>query len=404
VRALQLTPWSPRIAYAAAAGRYRPDAWAGGRGSPLRLTDLPSPALPDDGWARVDVTMAGICGSDLKFLKVRMPPVATAFVDWRQPIVLGHEIVGTVSHAGSAAGIAEGTRVVAEPILSCRDRGFAPCDACRAGEDHRCGRAAEAGTLPAGHGFGFNARYGGGWAEQLVVPAWRCLPVPDELADEDAVLAEPLAVAVHAVDRMQPPRRRVLVVGPGTIGLSVVMALRALHPDVEIGVAALGTFADERSRHAGAHHLLHGSRRTLIEAAAQATGAQLRRPVAGPPVLDGGYDAVIDCVGSPQTIDDALRVLRPGGELVMVALAGRQRVDWSLVWLRELTVTGTLYYADRPDGSRAFATALDILRDRRPGELVTHRFPLEQATTALQTAAAGPAAGAVKVVFTPQTP
>jgi threonine dehydrogenase-like Zn-dependent dehydrogenase len=174
-----------------------------------------------------------------------------------------------------------------------------------------------------------------------------------------------------------------------------------MHPQVEVTMVGLGSFADHACTRFGAAHLLHGTRGPLLEAAAAVTGGVLRRPAVGPPVLDGGYDTVFDCVGSPQTIDDALRLLRPGGELILVATSGKQRVDWSLVWLRELHVTGTVYYAQRPSGRRAFADAVDIASDVRPASLVTHRFPLDAAPAALRTAAAGPGAGAVKVVFVP---
>ena len=406
MRALRFTPWSPRAAYAAVAGRWRPDAWAGGAGSPLRLVEMPSPALPGQAWVRVDVSLGGVCGSDLKILHVRgLEPVTFAYTRWRQPIVPGHEIVGVVSGAGRHAGIAEGTRVVAEPLLSCRDRGREEdeCSHCRSGLFWHCDAAPDGGSLDPGQGFGFNARYGGGWAQQLVAPASRCVPVPDQLDDTDAVLAEPLSVAIRAVQRASPPPGgRALVIGPGPIGLCVLIALRALHPDVEIAVAGLGGFADDLCRDLGADVLLHGRRAQLLESAATSVGAILRRGPLGPPVLDrGGFDVVYDCVGSNQTIDDAARMLRPGGHLGLVATAGRQQMDWSLIWFRELRVSGTICY--RNDGRRRdMQTAVDVLSDVRPGtRLVTHTFSLDAAPQALKIAAAGPGAGAVKVAFRP---
>lgn len=411
MRALQLQLQPLRAAWAVAAKRWRPDAWSGGAGSPLRLAEIPRPVLPGPEWVRVRVDLAGICASDLKLLKVTgMSPVLSAWTDARQPVVLGHEIVGTVVEAGAAAGLRTGDRVVAEPLLSCRDKGFAPCAACRAGEDHRCERRAEPGALGCvGDGFGFNARFGGGWSEELVAPGWRCVRVPDGVADTDAVLAEPVAIAVHAVARHAPrTAERALVIGPGTIGLSTLMALRHLYPQAEVFVAGLGTFADPLARSLGAAGLLHGMHTDLLEDAKRITGGVLRKPLLGRPVLDGaghggGFDLVYDCVGSEQTIDDALRMLRPGGRLVLLATSGRQKVDWSLVWFRELSVHGTVFYAEEPTGTRAMATAVELLADVRPGEhMVTHRFGLDDHLVALQTAARGPGAQAVKVTFTPQ--
>jgi threonine dehydrogenase-like Zn-dependent dehydrogenase len=408
--ALQLQLQPLRAAWAVTAKRWRPEAWAGGPGSPLRLTEIPRPVLPGPEWVRVRVDLAGICASDLKLLKVTgMSPVLSAWTDARQPAVLGHEIVGTVTEAGSAAGVREGERVVAEPLLSCRDKGFAPCASCRAGEDHRCERRAEPGALGCiGDGFGFNARFGGGWSQELVAPGWRCVRVPESLPDADAVLAEPVAIAVHAVMRHRPlTAQRALVIGPGTIGLSTLMALRHLSPQTEVSVAGLGTFADDLARSLGAADLLHGTRTELLDDARRVTGGVLRKPLLGRPVLDsegsgGGFDIVYDCVGSEQTIDDALRMLRPGGRLVLVATSGKQKVDWSLVWFRELAILGTVFYAEEPNGRRAMATAVELLADARPGaRMVTHRFGLEQHVPALLAAAHGPGAGAVKVAFAP---
>lgn len=407
MRALQLELQPLRAAWAVAAKKWRPGAWAGGAGSPLQLKEIPRPEMPADDWARVRVDLGGICASDLKLLKVTgMSPILSAWADTRQPAVLGHEIVGTVTDAGPRSGVNEGDRVVAEPLLSCRDKGFDdPCAACTRGEDHRCERRAEPGTLGCvGDGFGFNARFGGGWAEELVAPGPRCFTVPTSLADHDAVLAEPVAIAIHAVSRHRPEAgQRALVIGPGTIGMSTLMALRALAPQAEITVGGLGTFADDLARDLGAAHLIHGTRTDLVEDARRVTGGVLRKPLVGRPVLDaGGFDVIYDCVGSEQTIDDALRMLRPGGCLVLLATSGRQKVDWTLVWFRELSVVGTVFYAREREGRRAMAQAVDLLMDVRPGErMVTHRFPLEAHTTALLTAAKGPRAKAVKVAFTP---
>ena len=409
IQALQLQLQPLRAAYAVAAKKWRPEAWAGGAGSPLRLTEIPRPELPDQSWVRVRVDLGGICASDLKLLKVTgMSPILSAWADTRQPAVLGHEIVGTVVDAGRESGLAEGDRVVAEPLLSCRDKGFADaCSACRSGQDHRCERRAEPGSIGClGDGFGFNARFGGGWAEELSAPGWRCVRVPDHLPDEDAVLAEPVAIAMHAVGRHAPePGQRALVLGPGTIGMSTLMALRALAPQAEVTVAGLGGFADDLAKNLGAAHLIHGTRTDLVEEARGVTGGVLRKPIMGRPVLDqGGFDIVYDCVGSEQTIDDSLRMLRPGGRLVLVATSGRQKVDWTLVWFRELSIVGTVFYAAEADGRRAMAQAVEVLDHVRPGaRMVSHRFGLAEHTDALLTAAKGPGAQAVKVAFAPAT-
>ena len=414
VQALEFRLSPHRVVAALTAGRFRPEVIRGGTMSPLRLREVPRP-VRRPGWVRVAPSLAGICASDQKMLKVTgTGTTLMALYGVPRAFVPGHEVVGVVTEADAAARVSEGDRVVLEPILSCIDKGFAPCERCEHGDDHRCARLTEKGTAVKGMGFGLpshGANLGGGWSDELVAPAHRAFRVPDDLDDNAAVLAEPLAIAVHAVLRSLPaPGSRVLVIGPGPIGLSTVYALSYLAPEVQITVAGLGPFADDISRRAGADHLVHGTRRELVES----VGALLDTTVHGNrisgPVLEDGFDAVFDCVGSEQTLDDAFRMTRPGGTIVLVGTSSDQKVDWSLVWARELTVRGTVYYGDEhvppqarvPGGRRrAMATAVDILTDAQPSHLVTHIFPLHRPVEALSTAAAGPGAEAVKVAFQP---
>lgn len=407
IPALKLSLAPHRVAAALTAGHFRDEQRYGGALSPLRLVDLPRPRRRP-GWVRIAPTLSGICGSDRKLLAVTgMELSLTALYGFpRHGIVPGHEIVGTVVEADRDGRFAPGDRVVAEPTLTCLHKGFAMCHRCRAGHDQLCARFAAGGTLGQGSGFGFDARYGGGWAEELVAPADRVHPVPEDLDDRSAVLAEPTAIAVHAALRDLPePGQHVLVIGPGTIGLSVVHVLRALTNDVRITVVGIDDTTDQLVRRAGADDIVHGTRRRLIESLGELRGAEVLGNRLSGPLLEDGVDVVFDCVGSEQTIDDALRSLRPRGNLVLVGTAGSQKVDWSFVWHRELTIRGTVNYAQAADGAdpgrRDFDVALDVLLETRPGHLVTHVFRLDESIDALRTAAAGPAAGAVKVAFAP---
>ena len=412
VKALRISLAPHRVALALAAGRWRPDLYHGGTGSPLRLTDVPRPERPD-GWVRVRPVLSGICASDRKML--HLTGMGTTLLSLyglpRGGMIPGHEVVGYVVDAPRDAAVTEGDRVVLEPLLSCADKGFARCTRCDAGDDHVCEHFADAGDQHPGAGFGLNARYGGGWAEELVAPAHRAYRVPDALDDREAVLAEPFAIGVHAVARNLPPvGARVLVIGPGPIGLAVVHALRALAPDTDVTVAGVHPFSDAFAREAGAAQLVHGTQAALVEAAAQVLSSPVRGNRLSGPVLEDGFDVVFDCVGVEQTIDDALRLTRPRGQVVLVGTSTRQKVDWSLLWHRELAVRGTVYYGteDVTDRAslqagrrRAMQVALEVLEGADVARLVTHVFPLDEATAALATAAAGPGAGAVKVAFRP---
>jgi threonine dehydrogenase-like Zn-dependent dehydrogenase len=118
-------------------------------------------------------------------------------------------------------------------------------------------------------------------------------------------------------------------------------------------------------------------------------------------VLDRGLDAVIDCRGTAASVSLGLRLLRSGGTIVVAGRAGQLEVDWSAVWSRELSIAGSGGFGREPAGWRTFAAVREWLMDPSfPADsLVTHRYPLDSFATAIATAVAGEAMGAVKVVF-----
>jgi threonine dehydrogenase-like Zn-dependent dehydrogenase len=410
MRALVADTAIPRALFTVAASRVRHDAAWSMRAGVLNMRDIPTPSLPGPGWALIRPTLSGICGSDLKLLHVTgFSPVLTAF-NGNTRAVPGHEVTGVVTRTLGTTRVREGDRVIVEPILRCAHKGLADCARCRAGEYHLCENLAAEGSLHcSGQGIGFGERVGGGWSEGVVAPEDMLYPA-DGISEERAVLAEPASVALHAALRWERNGDTAVVIGPGTLGLLVMMALHRLHPDLDISAVGPPSanpsgpppFGGEQSRRAGASRMWVGPPETVLQQAAQLTNAHLLKPRIGrTPVLDGGVDLVIDCVGSAQTLDMAMRMLRPRGTLVMLGTAGRQKVDWSLVWWRELTVLGTVVYATEKDGRRTF----DILRewladaDYPVDMILTHRFPLDRYAEALQTASAGPRARAIRVAL-----
>ena len=412
MRALVADTGIARAVYTLAGSRFRHDAaWsASGRGI-LSMRELPTPSLPGSGWALIRPTLSGICGSDLKLLHVTgFSPVLTAY-NTNQRAVPGHEVTGVVvKTTPGTTRVREGDRVIVEPILRCAHKGLPDCARCRAGEYHLCENLAAEGSLRcSGQGIGFGERVGGGWSEGFVAHE-DMLWSADGISEDRAVVAEPAAVAAHAAMRWTRSGDSAVVIGPGTLGLLVMMALRRLHPDLDI--TAIGPpsatpggpppFGSEQSARAGAQRMLVGPPASVLQQVAQHTGARTLKPRFGRlPVLDGGVDLVIDCVGNAQTLDLALRMLRGRGTLVMLGTAAREKLDFSLVWWRELTVLGTVVYATEKDGRRTFDVVRDWLTDPAyPAEMiVTHRYPLDRYADALATATAGPRAGAIRVVL-----
>jgi L-iditol 2-dehydrogenase len=396
----------PRYVATRALGFALPAAFLGPT-SPIRLTEIPEPNLPGPAWVKVRVDAAGICGSDLHLVRLETSPSASVYAS--MPFAIGHENVGTVIETGAAADVPVGARVVVEPLLPCVTRGFSDlCAACARGDYNLCSRFAE-GALAPGIGHGACRDTGGSWGQVMVAHRSRLVPVPAHLTDECAVLAEPLAVAVHAVLRFVPSEARtVLVIGTGTIGLASVAALRALRPEAQIVAIARYPHQAVLARAMGAGNALTGNLRERYTAIAELTKASILQPLLGPPVLTGGVDVTLECVGAAASINDALRLTRAGGRVVLVGLAAVPRgVDWTPIWLREVAVHGSAYYAEeRLNGRvvRSLDVAMELLErhDVDFAQLVTHQFGLVRYREAVAVALDKARTLSVKVVLRPQ--
>lgn len=393
---------TPRYIWTAAAGKVKHDAgWTAG--GLMRLTDVPEPALPKaEGWLRIAPELSGICGSDVGLAHAKSSFVMSAF--YAEPKAIpGHEIVGVVTQG--AGRFSEGDRVVLDPILSCVHRGFEPCRTCRDGRPYACERFDEGGITGChAPGQGFSDAVGGGWGESLIAHQTQCIPI-GSVPSSRAVLAEPASIGLHAALQWERTGDRVVVIGPGTIGLLVTAALRMLHPDLDIAVVSPGEFGSARALAAGATRTLPPGA-AAVEQLADSDGGRVVRPrMTKVPILERGVDAVFDCVGHSDTIDLALHLLRPGGMLVLVGAAGKQTADWSLVWSREITVQGTINSGPEPrlGGRRTMEQVAEWLADPgyRVDGMVTHQFDLDQWQQGLRIASAGPKEQAVKVTLRP---
>ncbi|MGH2358346.1 MAG: zinc-dependent alcohol dehydrogenase [Candidatus Limnocylindria bacterium] len=380
---------------------------AGGRMPWLTLDRYERPALPGPAWARLRPILSGICGTDLSLLTGRASAVLSPFASF--PAVLGHEVVGAVEEAGADAGVAVGQRVVLDPVISCHVRGLEPCEACVGGAARFCRRAAD-GPMAPGMLIGYCHDLPGGWSESMLAHASQLHAVPSTLPDEVALLVEPFAVALHAV-LAEPPEdgNRVLVVGGGSVGLCTLAALRLAAPGAEVAIVVRHDAQADLASRLGAHHVVRDQDgRGAERAAVTLVGALPHRPLVGPSVLVGGFEQVYDCVGSRSSLAASLRVASPGGRVVLVGgPAEIERLDLTLAWTRELRVHGTYVYgreASVAGAPHTFDHAMGLLAAHPElplGELVTHRFGLEDWRQALATALGRRAHGSLKVAFAP---
>ena len=377
----------------------------GGRMPWLALSDYPIPPLPGPDWVRIRPLLAGICGSDTSLLTGRASPILSPFASF--PAILGHEVVGVVEEAGGKAGEWLGARVVVDPVISCFVRGLDPCPACRDGLPALCRHAAD-GSISPGMLIGYCRDLPGAWSEAMLAHASQLHRVPDSLSDEAAVLVEPLACSLHAVlAAPRLPGETVLVVGGGTIGLGVVLALRMVDPEADVTAVVRHPLQAALADRLGANRVVldrggDGPQRAALEV----TGARAHRPIVGDDVLTGGFGLVFDGVGSRGSVDASLRVVAPRGRLVLLGTAGElEHLDLTLAWARELRVIGSYVYgreASLPGAPHTFDHLMDRLAQAdapRVADLVTHRFGLDEWRRAMGVATGRGRHASVKVVF-----
>ncbi|WP_329060763.1 zinc-dependent alcohol dehydrogenase [Streptomyces sp. NBC_01429] len=343
-------------------GTMRAVSWAG----PGRLEEHEAPVPPvPPGRVLVEVTRVGVCGSDLAILRGQHARAEPG-------VILGHEFVGTVAASGTADAPPVGTQVAVRPLIACADRGTVPpCRACASGNAHVCAALGLYGVDEPG-----------GLAGYVSVRAAAVHPVAPAVPPGLAALAEPLAVAVHAVARSGL-----------TAGATVVV----------FGAGPIGLFTALVARRGGAGDVLivepNAWRREIAErygfatlAAGDDTPALIRERTGGE-----GADLVFDSAGHPSVALQLTGAARIQGTIVVVGVYKTPPpVDLRTVNFAEHRLIGTRVYT-RDD----FITAIGLIETDELGlsTLPTRTFPLDEAADAL--AAAGGGEGSVKVLIEP---
>ncbi len=367
--------------------------------SPLKLEEIPEPRLPTPDWVRVRPLLSGICGSDLGTLSSENSPYFSPITS--PPFVLGHEVVGVV--AEDRGDLRAGERVVLEPALGCAVRGIdPPCPFCASGRHALCVNVAKGDVAP-GIQTGFCRDTGGGWSEgALVAHPSQLHKVPDDVPDEAAAAIEPLACAVHAALKNEPgPEDTALVIGAGPVGLFVVAALKKLTRAGRIICVAKHDRQTKEALRLGADEVVHP--REAYRKLPAMLGTEAYKPELGKPVVMGGADKTFECVGSPGTIEDAVRLTRPGGNAAMVGMPpARSSLDLTALWYKEVSLTGSYAYgAETHEGEEtsSFQLALRLAAQIGLETMVGPRFGLRDYREAIATARAAGREGHVRVVF-----
>jgi threonine dehydrogenase-like Zn-dependent dehydrogenase len=214
------------------------------------------------------------------------------------------------------------------------------------------------------------------------------VPVPDDLSDEAAVMVEPTACAVHAASRYTG--NDTVIIGAGTLGLLTLAAITATRgTDRTAPIVVTARYPEQRrlAKMLGADIVCASDE--LPRFVRSATGSL----VFGDQLTCGAHH-VIDCVGSSDSLQQALQVVAPGGEVQLVGMPGNVSLELTSLWHRETAIRGCYAYT-RAD----FDTAIDIVRRFDLGRLVSATYPLDDYADAIAHAASAGRRGAVKIAF-----
>jgi threonine dehydrogenase-like Zn-dependent dehydrogenase len=386
----------PKFVAAMVAGSLKPGS--GAKVGPLRLKDVDLPELPGPEWVFVRPRLAGICGSDLATLDGTSSRYFEPIVSF--PFVMGHEVVADLIDPANGITSPDGHhRVVIEPVLGCVSRNIVPsCAACTAGDLGNCVNIAF-GDLAPGLQSGFCCDTGGGWSTSMIAHRSQLHPVPADMSDDEALMVEPTACAVHAA--LSIPDRHtgaIVVIGSGTLGLLTIAALAHFGRGDPIVAVAKHPQQARMARQLGAGLVIEPEE--IRRGVRRVTGSMALGD--GPITrLTGGAKVVIDCVGSSASLADALSITEPRGHIAMVGMPGKVEVDLTPLWHREISLVGAYAYGREPRAQqrRTFDLAFELVRDADLGRLVSARYPLARYTDAVTHAVEAGRRGGVKIAF-----
>jgi L-idonate 5-dehydrogenase len=318
----------------------------------LRVEERESEA-PGPGQVDIAVEAGGICGSDLHYFNHG----GFGTVRVREPMILGHEVAGTIKTLGATvSGLTIGDRVAVSPSRPCN-----ACDYCLKGQQNQCLNMRFYGSAMPMH-------IQGAFRQRLVAEAWQCHQVADGVSINEAAFAEPFAVVLHAVKRAGSLLgKRVLVTGCGPIGALTIMAAR-LHGAREIVATDIVAAVLEKALRLGADRTIN------VADDPDQLGVYAANK--------GYFDIQFEASGNERAVRSGLEVLKPRGILVQLGLGGDVSIPQNMVVAKEIEMRGTFRFHEE------FALAVDLINQRRVDltPLLTGVFGLDEALHAFEVA------------------
>ncbi|MCZ7488643.1 L-idonate 5-dehydrogenase [Rhizobium rhizogenes] len=309
---------------------------------------------PGPGQVEVAIEAGGICGSDLHYYNHG----GFGTVRVREPMILGHEVAGTIRALGEGvSGLAVGDRVAVSPSRPCNH-----CEFCLKGQQNQCLNMRFYGSaMPMPH-------IQGAFRQRLVAEAYQCHKVRDGISIHEAAMAEPFAVTLHGVNRAGAlTDKRVLVTGCGPIGALAIIAARA-HGAREIVATDVMDAVLQKALAVGADRVIN------VASDPDALSAYSANK--------GYFDVQFEASGNERAVRSGLEALKPRSTVIQLGLGGDVSIPQNMVVAKEIEMKGTFRFHEE------FGLAVDFINQRRVDlkPLLTGTFPLEEAVTAFETA------------------
>lgn len=313
-----------------------------GKDKGLKIEDIPVPKI-GPGEVLVKVAACGACHTDLHYIEHGVPTFK------KPPIVLGHEASGTVEEIGpGVANVKKGQRVLIPAVLTC-----GKCMFCRQGRENICADMKMLGN-----------HFDGAYAEFVAVPAKDLLDLPATIPLEEAsIIADALSTPFHAVKNRAKvqPGDTVVVFGCGGVGINAVQIATLC------GGYVIAVDTNDRKL---AWAKEFGAARTINASQVEKVSKEVKK------LTGGGADIVMEVIGNPRTIEEALDSVRIGGRVVVVGYTNEvSQIVSGKIMFKELDVVGSL-------GCRP-VDYIPLIRLVEQGKIdlkriVTHRFPLSE--------------------------
>lgn len=268
----------------------------------MTVMETPDPQIVNSSDVLIKMTTVGLCGSDMHYYTTGR--IGDQVISY--PFTIGHEGAGIVEKIGSAVTLVKpGDRIAIDPAMPCGQ-----CDQCKSGRPHTCRKLLFLGCPGQAEGC---------LSEYLVMPETSCFPITENLTLVEAALSEPLSIGVYAVKLSKiKPGLNVGILGCGPIGLSVLAALSVKKP----GNIYVTDKLDYRLDYAKQGALWTGNpNKTDIT----------KEITTQEPLL---LDIVYECCGRQEAIDQAITLLKPGGQLVIVGIPETDDISFKINELR----------------------------------------------------------------------